>query len=56
VVGVLSFLVLVQGYRLLISPLGVGTVALGVVALLVGTVSTALTHVIEPRIRESGRS
>jgi hypothetical protein len=56
VVGTLAFLVLVQGYRLLVGPLGPSPLALGGVALLVGAVAATLTHVLEPRMRENKRS
>ncbi|MFB6103230.1 MAG: hypothetical protein ABEJ73_11795 [Haloplanus sp.] len=56
VVGALAFLVLVQGYRLLVVPLDVGSLAVGAVALLVGALSAGFTHVIEPWIRGNGRS
>jgi len=54
VVGALAFLVLVQGYRLFVGPLGPGPLALGGVALLVGAVAGGLAHVLEPQI--NGRS
>jgi hypothetical protein len=55
-VGALAFVVLVQGYRLAVGPLGPGPLALGGVALLVGGVAATVTHALEPRIRENGRS
>jgi len=55
-VGALAFLVLVQGYRLLVGPLGPGPLALGAVALVVGAAAAGLTHVLEPRIRGKERS
>jgi hypothetical protein len=56
VVGALAFLVLVQGYRLFLGPLGPGPLALGGAAALVGAASAGLTHVLEPRIRANKRS
>ncbi|WP_251341259.1 hypothetical protein [Haloplanus halophilus] len=55
-VGALSYLVLVQGYRLLVGPLGPGVLALGGVALLVAVASAGLTYVLEPRVRGNKRS
>jgi hypothetical protein len=54
VVGTLSFLVLVQGYHLLVAPLAVGPVIVGGLALLVGAAATGLTYALEPRL--NGRS
>jgi hypothetical protein len=56
VVGALAFLVLVQGYRLVVGPLDVGVPAVGGLTLCVGAVATGLTHVLEPRMRRNGRS
>jgi len=53
-VGALAFLVLVQGYHLLVAPLTVSPVAVGGITLLVGTVAAGLTRVLEPRL--NGRS
>jgi hypothetical protein len=53
-VGTLAFLVLVQGYHLLVAPLTVGPAIIGGVALLVGAAAAGLTHVLEPRV--NGRS
>jgi hypothetical protein len=53
-VGTLAFLVLVQGYHLLVAALTIGPATIGAVALLVGTVAAGLTHTLEPRI--NGRS
>jgi len=53
-VGALAFLVLVQGYHLLVAPLTVGPPLVGGVALAVGALAAGLTHVLEPRI--NGRS
>jgi hypothetical protein len=56
VVGALSFLVLVQGYRLLLGPLGVGTAVVAGVAVAVAGVTTGVSYVLEPRMRGNGRS
>jgi uncharacterized membrane protein len=55
-VGALTFLVLVQGYRLVVGPLDVSVVAIGVVTLLVGATAAGLTHALAPRMHENGRS
>ncbi|WP_251329648.1 hypothetical protein [Haloplanus pelagicus] len=55
-VGTLAFLVLVQGYRLVVGPIGPGALVLGGVAVLVGAASAGLTHVLEPRMRGNKRS
>ena len=55
-VGTLAFLVLVQGYRLLVGPLGPRPLALGAVAFLVGAMAAGLTHALAPRIHGNGRS
>jgi predicted Na+-dependent transporter len=56
VVGALAFLVLVQGYRLVVGPFGIDPLAIGAVALCVGTSSAGLTHVLAARIPGNGRS
>ncbi|MFB6194656.1 MAG: hypothetical protein ABEI80_00665 [Haloplanus sp.] len=56
VVGALSFLVLVQGYWLLVGPLGVGPLIVGGIALLVGVASAGFTHRLAARMRENGRT
>jgi len=53
-VGTLAFLVLVQGYHLLVAPLAVSPPTVGGLALLVGVVAAGLTHTLEPRL--NGRS
>ncbi|AZH24668.1 hypothetical protein [Haloplanus aerogenes] len=53
-VGTLAFLVLVQGYHLLVAPLAVRATIIGGLALLVGAVAAGVTHVLEPRL--NGRS
>jgi hypothetical protein len=55
VVGALSFLVLVQGYDLLLG-LAVGFPARFVVAALVGTVAAGLAHRLNPRFGPKGRT
>jgi hypothetical protein len=55
-VGTLSFLVLVQGYRLLVGPLGIGFGATAAVAVLVGVVVTAATYATEHRLSAKGRT
>ncbi|MFC6874395.1 MULTISPECIES: hypothetical protein [Halobellus] len=55
-IGALSFLVLLQGYRLLVGPLDVSTAAAAGVALFVGVVVTLLAYVAEPRMRAKGRT
>jgi len=55
-VGALAFLVLVQGYRLFGGTLTVGFLTLGGVALVVGVIAAAVTHVLAPRIHGNGRS
>jgi hypothetical protein len=55
-VGLLSFLVLAQGYRLLVGPLGTGLPSLVVVGLAVGVVTTATSYLLEPRLAPKGRT
>jgi hypothetical protein len=54
-VGALVFLVLVQGYDLLVG-LDVGFVARFGVAAVVGTVAAGLTHRLSPRFGAKGRT
>ena len=56
VVGALAFLVLVQGYRLVVGSFGVSVAAIGGVTLLVGVTAAGLTHALAPRIHGNGRS
>jgi len=56
VVGSLSFLVLVQAYRLLLGPLGVGPAVVAGVALAVAGATMGLTYALEPRVWGNGRS
>jgi hypothetical protein len=55
-VGTLAFLVLVQGYRLLVGALGLDFLTASGVALLVGGVVTAASYVAEPRLAAKGRT
>ncbi|MFB6108003.1 MAG: hypothetical protein ABEJ82_04060 [Haloplanus sp.] len=55
-VGVFAFLVLAQGYRLLVGPLGAGVAVLVAVAVLVVAVTAALTYALTPRVRRNGRT
>jgi len=54
--GALSFLVLVQGYRLFVGTFDIGAVAIGGIALLVGAAAAGITHALASRIHENGRS
>ncbi|MGM0591256.1 MAG: hypothetical protein ACQETI_06450 [Halobacteriota archaeon] len=56
VVGSLSFLVLVQGYALLVGPLGTGLAVIFGVALLVGVVVGLTTYLSEHRLAKKGRT
>jgi predicted membrane channel-forming protein YqfA (hemolysin III family) len=53
-VGVLAFLVLVQGYRLVVGSPRIDALAVGGVALLVGAAAAGATYALEPRL--NGRS
>ncbi|MGQ4554565.1 hypothetical protein [Halobellus sp. GM3] len=55
-VSVLTFLVLVQGYRLLVGPLGVTAPTAAVLALCVGAVVATTSYVAEPRLSAKGRT
>ncbi|MFB6157325.1 MAG: hypothetical protein ABEJ34_05735 [Haloferacaceae archaeon] len=55
-VGLLTFLVLVGGYRLATGPLGVPLPAVAGVAALVGVAVTAVAYRYEPRLRAKGRT
>ena len=55
-VGALTFLVLLQGYRLLVGPPGVGVAVAAGISLLVGGVVTLLSYVAEPRMMAKGRT
>jgi hypothetical protein len=53
-VGALAFLVLVQGYHLLVASVTVSPLAIGALALVVGAAAAGVTHTLEPRL--NGRS
>ncbi|WP_049986526.1 hypothetical protein [Halobellus rufus] len=55
-VGALTFLVLVQGYRLLVEPLGVGLPFAGGVAVGIGVAVGGISYVAEPRLAAKGRT
>jgi hypothetical protein len=55
-VGLLSFLVLAQGYRLFVGPLGLRLPSLVLVGLAIGVVTTAASYVLEPRLAPKGRT
>jgi hypothetical protein len=56
VVGALTFLVLVQGYRLVLGTLGISPLAIGAVALCVGVSAAALTNALATWVAQNGRS
>jgi hypothetical protein len=53
-VGALAFLVLVQGYRLVVGALRIDPLPIGGVALVVGGIAAGVTYLLEPRL--NGRS
>ena len=55
-VGVLTFLVLVQGYRLFVGPLGVNLVIAAGIALVLGATVSLVSYVVEPRLAAKGRT
>ena len=55
-VGVLAFLVLLQGFRLFAGPVGLGLVPTIGIAFAIGSFVTVLSFVLEPRLREKGRA
>ena len=55
-VGALTFLVLVQGYRLLVGPLGVNLLNTAGIALALGSVVSLVSYVAEPRLAAKGRT
>ena len=55
-VGVLAFLVVAQGYRLLVGPLGFGVPVWVGVAVLVGLAAALTTYLLEPRVTGKGRT
>jgi hypothetical protein len=55
-VGLFAFLVLVQGYRLLVGPLPADLVTLLAVGVVVGTVVGTLSYLLEHRLTRKGRT
>ena len=55
-VGALTFLVLVQGHRLLVGPLGVNLLNAAGIALALGSVVSLVSYVAEPRLAAKGRT
>ncbi|WP_265472925.1 hypothetical protein [Halohasta litchfieldiae] len=55
-VGMLTFLVCVQGYRLLIGSLPTGYLGMIVIGLLVGTTAGMMSYFAEPRLAAKGRT
>ena len=55
-VGVLSFLVLLQGVRLFVGPVGIGLVPTVAIAFAIGGFVTVLSFVLEPRLMAKGRN
>ncbi|MFB6221455.1 MAG: hypothetical protein ABEH90_08460 [Halolamina sp.] len=55
VVGLLSFLVAVQGYLLAVGNLGLSLLAIGAVGIVVAAVVTVVAYVAEPRLLSKGR-
>ncbi|MFD1597763.1 hypothetical protein [Halobellus rarus] len=55
-VGALTFLVLVQGYRLLVGQLGVNLLNAAGIALALGSVVSLVSYVAEPRLAAKGRT
>lgn len=55
-IGSVSFLVALQGYRLLVSPLRFGVVVALGTALAVGVVVAAVTYATEGRLTAKGRT
>ncbi|GGI99977.1 hypothetical protein GCM10008995_07260 [Halobellus salinus] len=56
VISVLSFLVLLQGFRLFVGPIGIGLVPTVGIAFALGGFVTVLSFVLEPRLTAKGRS
>ncbi|SFR35342.1 hypothetical protein [Halogeometricum limi] len=56
VVGALTFLVLVQGYQLVVAALGVGISTMGALAVGVGVVVGSASYVTENRLAAKGRT
>jgi hypothetical protein len=55
-VGALTFLVLVQGYRLFVGQLRVDFLGALGIALVLGSVVSAVSYLAEPRLAAKGRS
>ena len=55
-IGVLSFVVLLQGFRLFVGPVGIGFVPAVGIAFALGGFVTVLSFVLEPRLTAKGRS
>ena len=55
-VGALAFLVLAQGYRLLLGSLPTGYIGMLTIGLLVGAVAGTMSYVVEPRLAAKGRT
>ena len=55
-VGALSFLVLLQGFRLFAGPVGLGLAPTAGIAFAVGSFVTVLSFVLEPRLMKKGRN
>ena len=55
-ISVLSFLVLLQGFRLFVGPVGIGVVPIAGIAFALGGFVTVLSFVLEPRLTAKGRS
>ncbi len=54
-IGVLSFLVLLQGVRLFVGPVGIGLVPTVAIAFAIGGFVTVLSFVLEPRLASKER-
>ena len=55
VVGAMSFVVLAQGYLLLVGALPVGWVGMAVIGLLIAVVVATVSYTVEPRLAAVGR-
>ena len=55
-VGVLSFLVLLQSVRLFVGPVGIGLVPTVAIAFAIGGFVTVLSFVLEPRLASKERN
>jgi hypothetical protein len=56
VVGLLAFLVLVQGYQLLVGPMPVGFLGKLAIGVLVGSVAGGVSYLLEGRLARKGRT